>query len=79
MVGLNVQISGSLALLLGLAGAVWIYVDGKQRGIETADMWAVGFFVGMFVPPLIGAVVVAAFYLRNRNRRRSRGTPTPSR
>jgi hypothetical protein len=31
-------------------------------------MWAVGFFVGMFIPPLIGATVVGTLYLQKRNR-----------
>lgn len=75
MVGVSISISGPLAVLLGLAGAIWIYFDGKDRGMETADMWAVGFFVGMFIPPLIGAVVVGAFYLQKRNRRRGGGNP----
>ena len=43
--------------------------------METADMWAVGFFIGMFIPPLIGAVVVGMLYLQKRNRRRPNATP----
>ncbi|WP_340100858.1 hypothetical protein [Salinibaculum salinum] len=68
MVGIHV--SGQLAVALGIAGALWIYVDGRRRGMDTADMWAVGFFIGMFVPPLIGAVVVGVMYLQKRNRTR---------
>ena len=67
MVG--IEMSGMLAVFLGLLGAGWIYLDGRKRSIETADMWAVGFFVGMFIPPIIGAVVVGVLYLRNRNPR----------
>ncbi|MFC7135201.1 MULTISPECIES: hypothetical protein [Salinibaculum] len=68
MVG--IQMSGQFALLVGLLGALWIYLDGRKRNMETADMWAVGFFVGMFIPPIIGAVVVAVLYSQKRNRGR---------
>ena len=71
MVG--IEISGMLAVFLGICGAVWIYFDGRKRGMETADMWAVGFFVGMFVPPIIGAVIVGILYLQKRNP--SKGRP----
>jgi hypothetical protein len=74
MVG--IEISGALALLLGVLGAVWIYVDGRERNIDTADMWAVAFFVGMFIPPIIGAVVVATLYVDRRNRGGRRTRPT---
>jgi len=63
-----IELSGGLALILGLLGAGWIYVDGRERNMDTADMWAVAFFVGMFIPPIIGAVVVATLYLDRRNR-----------
>lgn len=71
MVG--IEISGTFAVLIGLLGAVWIYVDGRKRNKDTADMWAVGFFVGMFIPPIIGAVVVGTLYFQKRNR--GRGNP----
>lgn len=67
MVG--IEISGMLAVFLALFGAVWIYLDGREKNIETADMWAVGFFIGMFLPPIIGAVIVGVLYLQKRNRR----------
>ncbi|RRJ29987.1 hypothetical protein [Halocatena pleomorpha] len=67
MVG--IEISGELALLIGLLGAVWIYYDGQSHNMQTADMWAVGFFLGMFIPPIIGAVIVMILYLQKRNRR----------
>lgn len=67
MVG--IEISGMLAVSLGLLGAGWIYLDGRKRSIETADMWAVGFFIGMFIPPIIGAVIVGVLYLQNRTPR----------
>ncbi len=68
MVG--IEISGMLAVTLGLLGAGWIYIDGRKQNIDTADMWAVGFFVGMFIPPIIGAVIVGTLYFQKRNRRR---------
>jgi hypothetical protein len=71
MVG--IEIPGMLAVFLGLVGAGWIYLDGRRRNIETADMWAVGFFIGMFIPPIIGAVIVGVLYLQKRNR--GRGSP----
>ncbi|MFD1600282.1 hypothetical protein [Halobellus rarus] len=74
---ISIEISGMLAVFLGLLGAGWIYLDGRKRSIETADMWAVGFFIGMFIPPIIGAVIVGVFYLRNRNPRQ--GNPYPVR
>ncbi len=73
MVG--IEISGMLAVVIGLLGGGWIYLDGRQRNMDTADMWAVGFFLGMFIPPIIGAVVVGTLYLQRRNR--NRGQPAP--
>jgi hypothetical protein len=66
----SITISGPLAFLLAAGGAAWIYVDGQKRRMETADLWAVGFFIGMFIPPIIGAVVVGMLYLQKRNGRR---------
>lgn len=71
MVG--IEISGMLAVIIGLLGAGWIYIDGRQQKLETADMWAVGFFVGMFLPPIIGAVIVGTLYVQKRNRGRGKG------
>jgi len=67
MVG--IYLSGQFAVLIGVLGALWIYLDGRKRRMDTADMWAVGFFVGVFIPPIIGAVVVAVLYLQNRDNR----------
>lgn len=77
MAGISIQIGGPFAILLGVVGAILIYRDAKARGMDTADMWAVGFFVGVFIPPIIGAVLVVAFYLRKRQPRR--GYPTAAR
>lgn len=66
---ISIHLSTTVAIAIGLFGGLWIYTDGRRRRIETADMYAVGFFVGMFIPPLIGAVVVAFLYLRRRNQR----------
>jgi hypothetical protein len=67
MVGFTILLSGPLALLLAALGSIWIYQDASGRNMETADMWAVGFFVGFFIPPLIGAVLVLAYYLQKRD------------
>ena len=77
MVGISIQIGGPLALLLAVVGAILLYRDAKARGMDTADMWAVGFFVGVFIPPIVGAVAVVAFYLQKRQPRR--GYPTTAR
>ena len=71
----QIVLSWPLAVLLALLGAVWIYLDGQTRNMESADMWAVGFFVGMFLPPIIGAVIVGVLYLRQRKPKR--GSPQP--
>lgn len=63
----SIELSGQLAVLLGLLGSGWIFLDGRRRELETADMWAVAFFVGMFIPPIIGAVVVGVLYLQQRD------------
>lgn len=53
---------------LALFGALWMYRDAKSRKMDTADMWAVGFFVAFFLLPFLGGILVFAFYLRKRNR-----------
>lgn len=75
MVSLSVDIGLYVAVPLALLGAALIYRDARSRRMDAADMWAVGFFVGFFLLPLIGGVVVLAFYLQNRAPRR--GSPTP--
>ena len=71
----EIVLSWPLAVLLALLGAAWIYSDGQKRDMEAADMWAVGFFIGMFIPPIIGAVIVGVAYLWKRKPRE--GSPQP--
>lgn len=77
MVSINITLPWIVAIPLALLGAAWIYNDAKQRGMDTADMWAVGFFVAFFIPPIIGGVVVFAVYLWKRRRRRG-SQPVPA-
>ncbi|MFH5799290.1 hypothetical protein [Haladaptatus sp. CMAA 1911] len=79
MAGIQIVIQWFLAIPLAALCAVWIYRDAKDRDMDTADMWAVGTFIGFFVPPLIGAILVYAFYLRKRNRRRGGPYAVPGR
>jgi hypothetical protein len=73
-----IEISGMLAVTIGLLGAGWIYLDGSKQNIDTADMWAVGFFVGMFIPPIIGAVIIGTLYSQKRNRGRGKASSVRS-
>lgn len=73
----QITLSFPLALLLAGGGAAWIYRDARRRSMETGDMYAVGFFVGMFLPPIVGAVVVGLLYLRNREPRRPQYVGVP--
>ena len=77
MTGIAIQISGPAALLIAALGALWIYQDAKARRMDTADMWAVGFAVGVFIPPIIGAVAVLVYYFQKRNRRPGEPVRTP--
>lgn len=76
MTGISIHVSGPAALLIAALGALWIYQDAKDRRMDTADMWAVGFAVAFFIPPIIGAVVVLFFYFRKRNRKPGEPVPT---
>lgn len=73
----SITISWPLAILLAILGAAWIYQDAKKRRMDTADMWAVGFFVAFFIPPIIGAVVVFAYYLGKRDPPGGKARPVP--
>lgn len=70
MVSINISLPWLVAIPLALLGAAWIYTDATERGMESADMWAVGFFVAFFIPPIIGGLVVLVAYLQKRGRRR---------
>lgn len=52
---------------LALLGAIWIYVDASRREMETADMWAVGFFVIFLIIPVVGGITVLAVYISKRD------------
>lgn len=78
MVGLHISIPWIIAIPLAVLGAVWIYRDAQDRGMDTADMWAVGFGIGFFIPPLIGGLLVFAFYLQKRTPRRGQPHAVPS-
>ncbi|WP_410765616.1 hypothetical protein [Haloferax sp. DFSO60] len=64
---------GALFFAAALLGSVWIYRDAKRREMDTADVWAVGFFVAFVLLPILGGIVVFALYLQRRNR--GDGTP----
>lgn len=73
----SITLSWPLAILLAILGAAWIYQDAKKRRMDTADMWAVGFFVAFFIPPIIGAVVVIVYYLGKRKPPGGKARPVP--
>ena len=75
MFSISIELGVPFAIPIALLGALWVYRDATRRGMDTADMWAVGFFVAFFLLPVIGGIVVLAFYVRSRNRRRGRPTP----
>ncbi|MFC4540955.1 hypothetical protein ACFO5R_03305 [Halosolutus amylolyticus] len=72
MVGISIDIGFPVAAVLALLGAAMIYRDARARAMDTADMWAVGFAVGFFLLPVIGGLVVLAFYVGKRPPRRPR-------
>ncbi|WP_423744423.1 hypothetical protein V5735_16030 (plasmid) [Haladaptatus sp. SPP-AMP-3] len=78
MAGIQIVIPWFLAIPLALLCAAWVYRDAKERRMDTADMWAVGMFIGFFIPPFIGAIIVYAVYLRKRNRRRGEPYAVPA-
>ena len=65
----EITIPALIALPLALLGAAWIYRDARDRRMDTADMWAVGFVVGFLLVPVLGGLAVLAFYLGRRKRR----------
>lgn len=69
MLQIDLNLPLSLGILLGLLGATWVYRDGKKRNMDTADMWAIGFFIGFISLPIIGGVIVLFVYFQKRNQR----------
>jgi len=71
---ISIGLSVPAAILIATGGALWIYRDTTTRGMNTADMWAVGFVVGFFLLPIIGGVLVFAYHLQERRSQ----SPTPT-
>lgn len=69
MVQLTIALPTSIAVLVAIGGSVWLYEDATSRGMETADMWAVGFFVAFFLLPIVGGVLVLMYYSQKRQPR----------
>ncbi len=78
MAGIHIVIPWFLAVPIAVLCAVWIYRDANDRGMESADMWAVGMFLAFFIPPIIGALIVYAYYLRKRKPRRGHSYAVPA-
>jgi hypothetical protein len=72
-----ITISVPAAILIATAGGIWIYRDATARKMETADMWAVGFFIGFFLLPILGGILVLVYYFRERQPRYPNPTITP--
>ncbi|ELZ93081.1 hypothetical protein [Haloferax sulfurifontis] len=73
----SIELSGPILVAAAVLGAAWLYRDAKRRAMDTADMWAVGFFVAFVLLPVLGGLAVLAFYLQNRNRRRGSPVAVP--
>ncbi|MCO8265675.1 MULTISPECIES: hypothetical protein [unclassified Haloferax] len=73
----SIELGGPLLLAAAVLGAAWLYRDAKRRAMDTADMWAVGFFVAFVLLPVLGGLAVFVFYLQNRNRRRGSPVTVP--
>lgn len=69
MVQITIALPVSVAVLIAAGGCLWLYMDATNRGMDTADMWAVGFFVGFFLLPIIGGVLVLLYYWQKRQPR----------
>ena len=74
---ISISLSVPVAILIAAGGALWIYRDATTRGMDTADMWAVGLFIGFFFLPIVGGVLVLVYYLGKRRPRYPKPTPTP--
>lgn len=66
MVSITIHLPLSVAVIFAAVGSWWLYTDASNRGMDTADMWAVGFFVGFFLLPIIGGLLVLAYYFHKR-------------
>lgn len=77
MVQIMVTLPLSIAVLVATAGSFWFYRDATDREMDTADMWAVGFFVAFFVLPLIGGLLVLVYYFQKRQPRYPGPTEAP--
>lgn len=75
MVQLTIALPLSVAVLVAAVGSLWLYTDATDRGMETADMWAVGFFVAFLLLPVIGGLLVLVYYLQKRQPRYPEATP----
>ena len=79
MVQFAIALPTSIAVLIAAGGGLWLYTDATDRGMETADMWGIGFFVAFFLLPVIGGALVAMYYLEKRQPREPEPTLTPRR
>lgn len=77
MVRLTIALPTSIAVLIAVGGGLWLYTDATDRGMETADIWAVGFFVAFFVLPIFGGVLVVLYYRQKRPPRKLDPTVAP--
>lgn len=69
MAQFTIALPTSIAVLLAAGGSLWLYKDATNREMETADMWAVGFFVAFFLLPIIGGILVLIYYTQKRQPR----------
>ncbi|ESP87279.1 hypothetical protein [Candidatus Halobonum tyrrellensis] len=63
------MVERTVPALVALLGAPWSYRDARDRRMDTADTWAVGFVVGFPFVLLLGGLAMLAFYLGRRRRR----------
>lgn len=77
MVQLTIALPTSIAVLIAVGGCLWLYADATDRDMETADMWAVGFFVAFFLLPILGGVLVVLYYRQKRPPRKLNPTVLP--
>lgn len=77
MFELTISFPLSVAVLVAAGGSLWVYTDASDRGMETADMWAVGFALGFFLLPILGGILVLAYYLQKRPPRYPDPTSAP--